>query len=421
MTLRDDIAVLEDRRFRWFFFGRAVSTVGSSMTAVALAFAVLQIGSAKDLGLVMAVFSVCQIAFLVIGGVLADRLPRAVIIQSTYALTAVTQAAVATLFLTGAASIPRLLVLEGINGAALAFTMPAMQGLVPQLVPHQHLQQATALMSFVRSSAMIGGPVVGGALVVGPGPGWALAVDALTFVVAIACFSRIRLPRAAARATSMLADLRAGWSEFTSRTWLWVIVLAFGFINAIHAGAWIVLGPVVASEHPDALGARGWGMVLSAEAAGGILMTVVLMRLRIGRPLLVGMLAVSVMVVPLSILGVRPATVPLMVAALLAGAGLEIFGTGWNVAMMEHVPTEALSRVSSYDMLGSFIAIPLGATFFGWVVSVAEPRTVLVYSAIAYALIALMTLLVPSVRTLARITAEPAQSPTGSDATASGT
>ena len=92
MTLRDDIAVLEDRRFRWFFIGRAVSTVGSSMTAVALAFAVLQIGSAKDLGLVMAVFSVCQIAFLVIGGVLADRLPRAVIIQSTYALTAVTQA-----------------------------------------------------------------------------------------------------------------------------------------------------------------------------------------------------------------------------------------------------------------------------------------------------------------------------------------
>jgi MFS family permease len=316
MTLRDDIAVLEDRRFRWFFIGRAVSTVGSSMTAVALAFAVLQIGSATDLGLVMAVFSVCQIAFLVIGGVLADRLPRAVIIQSTYALTAVTQAMVATLFLTGAASIPRLLVLEGINGAAMAFTMPAMQGLVPQLVPHQHLQQATALMSFVRSSAMIGGPVVGGALVVGPGPGWALAVDALTFVVAIACFSRIRLPRAAGRATSMLADLRAGWSEFTSRTWLWVIVLAFGCINAIHAGAWIVLGPVVASEHPDALGARGWGMVLSAEAAGGILMTVVLMRLRIGRPLLLGMLAVSAMVVPLSILGVHPATVPLMVAAL---------------------------------------------------------------------------------------------------------
>jgi len=421
MTLRDDIAVLENRRFRWFFIGRAVSTVGSSMTAVALAFAVLQIGSAKDLGLVMAVFSVCQIAFLVIGGVLADRLPRAVIIQSTYALTAMTQAMVAALFLTGAASIPRLLVLEGINGAAMAFTMPAMQGLVPQLVPHQHLQQATALMSFVRSSAMIGGPVVGGALVVGPGPGWALAVDALTFVVAIVCFSRIRLPRAAGRATSMLADLRAGWSEFTSRIWLWVIVLAFGLINAIHAGAWIVLGPVVASEHADALGARGWGMVLSAEAAGGILMTVVLMRLRIGRPLLLGMLAVSVMVVPLSILGVNPATVPLMVAALLAGAGLEIFGTGWNVAMMELVPTEALSRVSSYDMLGSFVAIPLGATFFGWVVGVAAPRTVLVYSAVAYALIALMTLLVPSVRTLARITAEPALPATGSDATASGT
>jgi hypothetical protein len=256
---------------------------------------------------------------------------------------------------------------------------------------------------------------------VGPGPGWALAVDALTFVVAIVCFSRIRLPRQASRTTSMVADLRAGWSEFTSRTWLWVIVLAFGFMNAIHAGAWIVLGPVVASEHPDALGARGWGMVLSAEAAGGILMTVVLMRLRIGRPLLLGMLAVSVMVVPLSILGVHPATVPLMLAALLAGAGLEIFGTGWNVAMMEHVPTEALSRVSSYDMLGSFIAIPLGAAFFGWVVSVAEPRTVLVCSAMAYALIALMTLLVPSVRTLARINGEPTSPPAGSDAIASGT
>jgi hypothetical protein len=100
---------------------------------------------------------------------------------------------------------------------------------------------------------------------------------------------------------------------------------------------------------------------------------------------------------------------------------VQIFGTRWNVAMMEHVPTEALSRVSSCDMLGSFIAIPLGAAFFGWVVSVAEPRTVLVYSAVAYALIALMTLLVPSVRTLARINGESTSPPTGSDVTASGT
>jgi MFS family permease len=420
MTLTRAIGVLDDRRFRWYFVGRLVSMIGSSMTAVALAFAVLHIGSAKDLGLVMAVFSVSQIAFLLIGGVLADRLPRAVIIQSTYALTALTQGTVATLFLTGTASMPRLLVLEGINGAASAFTMPAMQGLLPQLVSRQQLQQATALMSFVRSATMIGGPVVAGVLVVGPGPGWALAVDAVTFVIAIVCFSRIRLPRATARASSMLADLRDGWREFTSRTWLWVIVLAFGFINAIHVGAWTILGPAVAIAHPDALGARGWGLVMSAEAVGGILMTVVLMRLPMERPLLLGMLAVSVMVVPLSVLGLHPATLPLMVGALLAGAGMETFDTGWNVAMAEHVPTEALSRVSSYDMLGSFIAMPLGATFFGWVVGVADPGTVLVCSAAAYALICLGTLLFPAVRTLKRIDIGTTAPVTRNDITASG-
>ena len=409
MNVRDSLGALSDRRFAWFFTARTVSTAGSAMAPVALAFAVLHIDqSASALGQVLGVRTIAMVAFLLVGGVISDRFSRIAVLQVAHLLTCLTQAAAAALIITGHATLLQITIIEGLNGAVSAFTMPAMMGIVPLVVDRARLQQANAMLSFSRSSLGIVGPAVAGLLVVGVGPGWALAADAFTYVIAIVALSRVRLPREERTAVrgSMVRDLREGWSEFTSRQWLWVIVVAFGVTNAIHVGVIGVMGPLVAKTTP-AIGEAGWGVILAAEAAGTVLMTLVMMRLRLTHPLRAGMIATAVIAVPLAMLGVAPAIVPLAVAFLIGGAAIEVFGVGWNTALHEHVPVSVLSRVSSYDALGSFVAIPVGTFLYGWLATLVDHETLLVGSASVYAAVSLAALASPSVRNLRHRADEP--------------
>jgi hypothetical protein len=289
--------------------------------------------------------------------------------------------------------------------------VPAMMGIVPLVVDRSRLQQANALLSFSRSGLSIIGPAVAGLLVVGVGPGWALAVDALTYAVAIVCLTRVGLPRRSQEAGrpqhSMVRELREGWSEFTSREWLWVIVVVFGLTNAIHAGVVGVLGPLIAKSTAS-IGEAGWGLVLSAEAVGTVLMTLVMLRLRLRRPLRAGMLAICVLAVPMVLLGVAPAIVPVAVGFFLAGAAVEVFGVGWSTALHEHIPVAVLSRVSSYDALGSFVAIPIGTFLYGWLATTVDTEGLMLVSAGVYVVISLSALLSRSVRELGRSSEDPA-------------
>jgi MFS family permease len=178
-----------------------------------------------------------------------------------------------------------------------------------------------------------------------------------------------------------------------------VVVFAFGFLNAIHAGAWFTLGPALADA---TFGARGWGLVLSAESAGLVLTTLVLLKVRLERPLLTGMLGCTLFAVPLTLLGLSPQVPVLVMAAFVAGAGMEVFGMGWNLAMQENIDDRMLSRAYSYDALGSFVAMPVGQVVFGPLGDAFGYRDVLVASGLAYATVALLTLTSRSVRTLPR-------------------
>jgi len=199
--------------------------------------------------------------------------------------------------------------------------------------------------------------------------------------------------------TSTLTELREGWTFFRGTTWLWVVVLAFAFLNAIHAGAWLTLGPAVAKE---TIGAKGWGYALSAESIGLLLTTAIMMRRRLERPLLVGMVTISGLALPLVLLGATHAVVPVVIGAFVAGAGIEVFNLGWNLAMQEHVEERMLSRAYSYDALGSLIAMPVGQLAYGALGVAFGFKEVLVLSGIAYAVIALATLGSRSVRELKR-------------------
>ncbi|WP_052460611.1 MFS transporter [Microbacterium gorillae] len=383
--------------FRWFFLARALTMITASMSSVAIAFAVLGISNdPRALSAVLAAVMIGNITFLLIGGVVADRLPRALVIQTCWAVNILTTGAMATLIFTGVATIPLLVALGALMGASSAFVMPAMQAILPQLVTPEVLQRATASISFVRAASTIGGPVIAGILVATAGPAWALVVEAAGLACAIPMLAMVRLPPPARSGSSLFRDLRDGWNAFRSRTWLWVIVVVFGLLNAIHIGAWGIAGPYIAKNDP-ALGVTGWGWVLGAEAAGTLVMTLVLMRVPLRRPLRYGMLGVAAFALPLGLLGWHPAVVPLALLAFIAGAGNDVFSTGWQLALFEHVPRDMLSRVSSYDMLGSFLAMPLGTLIFGWLLTVADARVVLMTASILFAVIALGTLLVPSV------------------------
>jgi MFS family permease len=388
-----------------------VNTFGGVMANIALAFAVLEItDSPAALGQVLAAHTIPVVIFLLGGGVIADRFPRAVVLQVSNVVSGLLQGVIAVLVITRAAEVWMLVVLSAFHGVVSAISFPAMASIMPQLVPRDQLQQANALTSLLRGSLNILGPSVGALLVVTVGAGWALMADACTWILAALLLLPVKIPPRPPRteeSPSAITELREGWSFFRQTTWLWAVVVAFCFLNAIHMGAIYVLGPTIAL---DTFGEQGWGLVVSAESAGLILMTIVMLRVRLERPLLLGMLGIATLGLPILLLGVRPELVVMILAMFIAGAGTEVFSIGWNLAMQENISDEMLSRAYSYDALGSFVAIPVGQLAFGPLAETFGFEEVLIVSGIAYFGICLLTLMSDSVRDLRRL---PADEPSG--------
>jgi MFS family permease len=381
-----------------------VNLCGTTMAPIALAFAVLEISdSPGDLGLVLAAHSLPMVVFLLAGGVIADRLGRTLVIQGSNVLSALSQGTLAALLLTGQAELWHFVALSAFNGTVSAVALPALAGLVPQLVPREQLQPANVLVSMSRSALAILGPSVAATLVVTVGPGWALAVDAAAWAGSALLLAPIRIPPRARGGTeaSVLTELREGWQFFRTTTWLWVVVLAFSVLNAIHEGGLNTLGPVLAKE--SAIGEHGWGLIMSAQAVGLLLMSLLLMRFTLQRPLLWGMLGVAFFGVPMVVMGLVAETPPVLVAAVLAGMGIELFGLAWNLAMQEHVPEEMLSRAYSYDMLGSFVAMPVGPIVVGPLAAAYGVQHVLLVGGVVYLVVSLAALLSREVRDLPRV------------------
>lgn len=404
MSRGSALAPLREPNFRWYVAERFVNLVGGTMASVALAFAVLEVSdSPSALGTVLAANSIPLVLFLLAGGVLADRFGRVLLIQVGNVLAGLSQLTIAFLLLHGHARVWQLAALAAVIGVAQAVSMPAVSSLMPALVPRGMLQQANALVSMLRGALTVIGPSVAGLLVVTAGPGWAIAVDGITYLLAAVILLRVRIPRTKVTPKlrhSALAELREGWTMFRTTTWLWAVVLAFLLINMIHAGALSTLGPVLAKR--GEIGEQGWGLLLSAEAIGLLLTTVVMLRIRLARPLLVGMLGISVEGFLLIALGLEMPIVLLLTVAVLSGAGVELFSLGWSLAMQEHVPEEMLSRAYSYDALGSFVAIPVGQLLFGPLGAALGVAHVILVAGVVYVVIALATLGSRSVRTLER-------------------
>jgi predicted MFS family arabinose efflux permease len=357
---------LAGREFRLLFTGQLVSLLGTAVAPIALAFAVLDLtGSKTDLGIVLAANWVPQLFLVLFGGVFADRLPRHLVMVGSNAISAAAQAAIAALLLTGTARLWHLIALQVVRGAAFSFFFPASQGLVPETVPPTMLQQANVLLGMSRNATNILGAALGGVLVAAASPGWALAFDAVTYLASAIVLAAMRLPVRVrtVEAPNVFRELAEGWTEFVSRRWLWAIVAAAGVGNIAWMGGSAVYGPLVAKESLG--GAAAWGAIVAAEGGGLLLGGLLLLRWRPERPLFVGTAALTTGAIPLLCLASLRSTAVIAAAFLVAGVALELFNTSWATTLQEHVPLEKLSRVSSYDALGSFVFIPLGLSIAG--------------------------------------------------------
>ena len=389
--------------YRRLFGSRLVSNIGNGVAPIALAFGVLALpdGGPVGLSIVLAAQAVPLVLVLPIGGVIADRVGRPRMIAICDMVLAIVVAVIGLLFITGTATIPLLAALNVLAGTLNGLWYPAYPGLAVDVVPDEHLQPANAYMSVAGNGGFIVGTAIGGALVTLVGSGWAILLDAASFMVAgILVFTLRHFSRPHDSGESPIRDLVDGWKVFISYRWIVAVVVAFSFIVMVMRGAEEVLGPVLALEHYG--GAAGWSVVLAAMSVGLLLGAFVASRLRIERPIAFGMilcLALPAWLITLALAAPLPVV---MAGAFAWGFAIEVFQVLWFTALQRNVPAESLSRVSSYDAFGSLIFGPIGLAAAGPLLAVMPIAEAFALAALVAALGVLAALLVPSVWRLRR-------------------
>jgi MFS family permease len=404
---------LRRRDFFLVYVAATISVVGDRFAFVALPFAVLaSSGSLGDVGLVVAAETASRGLFLLVGGVMADRLRRSRVMVAADVVRAGCQAALAALILAGHASLPALLALQAAHGAASAFFDPASTGLVAEVVPPAELQAANAQLSISRGMATILGPVLAGFLIVAFSPGVALAIDAASFVVS-ACFLVFVPGRAPARGDGaeergMLADLGAGFAELRARPWLIMIMIASGTALMAILGTLFVLGPAVASVSLG--GADSWGLVVGAFGLGSVAGGIVALRVP-ARHQLRAIFSVALITVPGILLLAVPAPIAVLAVAMLAsGIAMSYAGTVYEVVLQQWVPPEILARLASYDWLVTTVLGSFGLALAGWCAELVGVRSTLIGAA---AIVTVATVVPLASRTVRRADAEHARAGPG--------
>ncbi|HTI30129.1 MAG TPA: MFS transporter [Methylomirabilota bacterium] len=360
------LGALAEPQFRLLWIGQTASAAGDALIFVAVAFAVLQVGgSAADLGIVFAAFTVSNVALVLAGGVWADRLPRQSVMVVCDVVRAIAEVVMAILLLSGTAQVWHIAVGAATIGGASAFFGPASQGLIPQTVSAGRLQQANALIGLSRNSTRIFGPPISGLLIAFSSTGVVFLIDSVTFLISAVSLLMLRPTPAPPRPTEpqpFLAELAAGWREVTARPWIVAAICTFAISN-LAAAPFLILGPVVAEQHLG--GAAAWGFVLTGGGIGGVIGGLLALRWRPSRPLMSGFMVMgAVSLPPLALIAPLP-IVLIAASSLLSVVAIELANTWWFTMLQQHVPDHARSRVSSYDWLVSLVFQPLGFLLAG--------------------------------------------------------
>jgi MFS family permease len=392
------LGVLGKRDFRRFYIGYSASLLGTAMSSVAIAFAVLGAGGTPSgLGVVFAANIVPMIAFTLGGGAIADRLGRRPVMLAADAVRCAAQGGLAVSLYLGHPRLWLFVAAALAVGAGNAFFQPALAGLPVQLAPGDRLGDANALLAAVQPAAQVAGPAIAGMLIAATGPATVVAADAASYAASAVALAMVRFPRAGqVRSRSLLADLADGWAEFRSRSWLWIDTVQFALFNLLTWGPYLVLGPVLARDYLG--GARAWGAILACYGGGAILGGLLALGRRPRRPLVVATLATLGFPLPPLALALHLPAVAVAGGALLAGLGSALGSALWATVTQQQVPARALSRVAAFNMVGAFAFGPVAFVAAGPVAAALGARAVLGFGAAWAALGPLAVLAVPSVR-----------------------
>lgn len=394
--------VLTLTQFRYYFTAQTASAFGSAMSTVAITFAVLRLGgSPSDLGFVLSAGMVPSLVLALFGGVAGDRWERRRILFMADLTMFVVQATLAVLMLTNRAEVWDFLAAGLVSGAAGAFTGPTGIGIYPTLVPTDQIQAGKSLLTMADNAANILGPPVAGILVAAASPGWALGIDAASFLVSAVLLRRLPRSRGAVVAgLSVWGDIKAGWTEFAARPWVWLMVLSFATYQASVLPAIFVLGPVFAVDHLG--GAKSWALVLSARAIGAVLVGPLLLRWRPRRPLVASTALILLDVPFLATLALGTPLPVVIGTGAVSSAGLVAADTLWESTFQTRIPADMLSRVSSYEHLGSWSINPLGFALIGVVAGAFGAAPVLLAALLSQVVVRSALILSRPIRSIVR-------------------
>jgi DHA3 family tetracycline resistance protein-like MFS transporter len=410
---------LMHRPFALMWTGQTISRLGDSLYRIALAWWVLEeTGSATAMGTVLVLSQVPMLLFLLIGGIIVDRLPRVRIMFASDLLSGIVIGTVAVLSWLGNLELWHIYTASIIFGLVEAFFFPAYQAVVPEITPAEYLQSANSLNGLSQRITGVIGPALGAALVATGGTSVTFGLDAISFFISAGCIGAMmragveskEQPAEEVKATQGfslvsairqgLLDLKAGLNAVTSVPWIWISIMVFGIFNIMEASPRAVALPFLIKNDLGAdvglLGALG-----SASSAGFVVGMLWLGQYkRLHRRGIIGYLSIATMGVSLLLLGFK-LPIPILLAGMfLAGLCTSVFALIWTHSLQEMVPRNLLGRVSSIDALGSFVLLPIGYAIAGWATDLLGAPSVFLIGGVGTIIIALMPLLHPAIRNL---------------------
>jgi MFS family permease len=397
------LGTLKEANFRYLFLAHTTSVLGDELAAIALAFAVLEVaGSASALGLVLGARTLPMVIFVLVGGVWADRISRRALMMSSDLGRFITQALTAILLITDTGQLWHLVALQSLNGLATAFFRPAATGLTPATVAPERLQQANALLSFSLSASGIFGAALAGVLVTLVGSGWALGVDAMTFLLSAGLLSRLDIPikQTKVESPNFLSELREGWREVIGRRWVWISIIGFMMFQLLVLPTFFVLGPVIAHRMPN--GAGYWATVMTATGVGALAGDMLALRFEPRRPLRATFLVGALVAPAMILLGLEAHLSLVVIAAIPWGIAFSFSNTLWFTTLQREIPERSLSRVASYDWMGSAVLRPIGYAAVGPVAGAFGAGRTLATAAVAILIIELLLAASPDIGNIER-------------------
>jgi MFS family permease len=404
-------APLRHRDFRLLWTGLVVSLLGDGIFLVAVAWEAYRIDDRPSaLAGVGLATSAPQVALLLLGGAVSDRLPRRTVLIAADAARAVAVGGLAVLGSFGHLRLWELWAAAFVIGAATAFAAPAFDAIVPELVPKERLMEANGLDQFLRPAALqLLGPALGGLLLAVVGNAGAFGMDALSFVFSAGCVARLSSVASVAapgETSSLWVDVREGLGYVRSQVWLWGTFVAATFTYLLFLGPTYVLVPYLVKNRLHGGGAT-LGIVLGLGGLGSLLAAAVTAQHgdRGRRP--ITFMYVAWTGATLLVAGYGLVSRQWELAALVFAVGaLEAAGTVvWATLKQRLVPGELLGRVSSIDWFVSTALMPLSYVLTPVVVRFLGVRATLEFAGTIGAAVTFCFLFLPGMRDNDRSTA----------------